>query len=58
MVDEMIIVYACKVKRFSMNLFTKNIRLFVNNETSHQKQTAVGLRTFSRSIHRYRPNNY
>ncbi len=36
MVDEMIIVYACKVRRFSMNLFTKNIRLFANNET-HQK---------------------
>ena len=30
------IVYACKVKRFSMNLFTKNIRLFVNNETRQE----------------------
>ncbi len=36
MVDDMIIVYACKVKRFSMNLFTKNIRLFVNNETRQE----------------------
>jgi hypothetical protein len=36
MVDEMIIDYACKVRCFSVNLFTKNIRLFVNNETRQE----------------------
>lgn len=30
----MIIDYACKVRGFSVNPFTKNIRLFVNNETA------------------------
>jgi hypothetical protein len=36
MVDEMIIDYACKVRGFSVNPFTKNMRLFVNNETQQK----------------------
>ena len=51
MVDEMIIVYACKVKLFPMNLFIKTIRLFVNNETQqkYQRRRRVFAR-FPRSI--------
>ncbi len=37
MVDELFIVYTCKVRCFSMNLFTKTIRFFANNETSEKK---------------------
>ncbi len=43
MVDELFIVYTCKVRCFGMNLFTKTIRFFANNETSEKKVETSGL---------------